>query len=191
MNKLIKLVLIGCLVQPLSGLAATYNFAYMFESGTQVTGSLDGELNGDYLVQISNISVFFNGVAFGGPLYTMGWDAVNMDFSNTKAPRISSDGSLNYFLLIDSNYPLGFNYSNFFYLVNDPHMSIAGLGYQKNGLSITEWEDFDSRKQSWSLTPATPVTPPAAVPLPAAAPLMLAGLGVLGWATRSRKKAQA
>jgi hypothetical protein len=44
----------------------TFNFSYLFGDGLLVTGSLDGTANGNFVENVTNVSVFFDGNALTG-----------------------------------------------------------------------------------------------------------------------------
>src|SRR5215475_5642197 len=68
--------------------ATTFDFSYTFTDGQQITGSLDGTLNGTTLSNISDLQLSLNGIAFGGgsdpsgptSLQIYGWDTGNQTF---------------------------------------------------------------------------------------------------------------
>jgi hypothetical protein len=163
--------------------AATFDFSYTFSDGQQITGSLDGTLNGTTISNISNMQVSLNGIAFSGgsdasgatTLGIYGYDASNGSFD---APAVfSTVSSQNNFQIADEN-PNGANQANYFFsFVNDPSFGTSiGAGNflasdafsGPNGFQAAA--DF-SDAGTWSVKP---------VPVPAALPLLLSGLGLFG-----------
>lgn len=162
--------------------AATFDFSYTFSDGQQITGSLDGTLNGTTISNISDLQVSLNGVAFSGgtdaggatSLGIYGYDAANGSFD---APAVfSTVSSQNNFQIADEN-PNGANQANYFFsFVNDPSFGTSiGAG---NFLASDAFHpgtfqsaaDF-SDAGTWTVKP---------VPVPAALPLLLSGLGLFG-----------
>jgi hypothetical protein len=191
-----KLIQAAALLAACSGAAhaSTYDFSYSFTSNfapvdTQpplVTGSFDGTLNGNLLTNISDVSVAVNGVAFNGPLSIGSWNPSvgEVNFA-PNAAVVSTDGTLNNFVIVDTNDPtLTANFTNLFYYVN-------GTGPQGNSQEVSLQNiagpsgfDADSAGGvgTWSLKP---------VPLPAALPLLVSGLGLFAAAKRRRREAAA
>ncbi|HWW78566.1 MAG TPA: hypothetical protein VNY82_03150, partial [Steroidobacteraceae bacterium] len=137
-----KLIQAAALLAACSGAAqaSTYDFSYSFTSNfspahTQpplVTGSFDGTLNGNLLTNISDVSVAVNGVAFNGPLSIGSWNpsVSEVNFA-PNAAVVSTDGTLNNFVIVDTNDPtLTANWTNLFYYVN-------GTGPQGNSQEVS------------------------------------------------------
>lgn len=159
--------------------ASTFDFSYTFSDGQQLSGSLDGTLNGDFVTNISNVEVSFAGTAFSGaPLYAAAWNTTTDAWDNSIPAVVSTKASENNFIFADSNIPTDFGASNYFYFVNDPN-GIAGLDVSANNTNTGQIAE-DAATGTWSLTPAP-------VPLPAALPLIASGLGLLGAAARRRR----
>ncbi len=167
--------------------AATFDFSYTFTDGQQVTGSLDGTLNGTTISNISDLQVSLNGIGFTGgsdangatALRIYGFDASNGSFD---APAtFSTDSSKNNFQIADED-PNGANAANYFFsFVIDPSLgALIGAGNflasdQHSGPGGFQSAADFTDSGTWKVTP---------VPLPAALPLMLSALGLFGFGRR-------
>jgi hypothetical protein len=69
--------------------AAPFNFSYNFDNGTAVAGSLDGTRSGDYVTDVSNVSLTINGNSVGA-VDVWGYDG-ELTYD------VSFDPGLNYF----------------------------------------------------------------------------------------------
>jgi hypothetical protein len=190
MKFLIKAAVIAAALGASAAASATeFDFSYTFTDGQQVTGSLDGTLNGTSISNISDLQVSLNGIAFSGgsdtngptSLAIYGWDTANESFD---APAsFSTISSKNNFAIADENPSANPNY--FFSFVNDPAFGTsigAGNLLQSDRFSgptaPQSAADF-ADDGTWTVTPAP-------VPLPAALPLLLSGLGLFGFGRRRR-----
>jgi hypothetical protein len=190
MKLLIKAAVIAAALGASAAASATeFDFSYTFTDGQQITGSLDGTLNGTAISNISDLQVSLNGIAFGGgsdasgptSLAIYGWDTTNESFD---APAsFSTVSSKNNFAIADENPSANPNY--FFSFVNDPASgTLIGAGNflhsdSFSGPSAPQSAADFADDGTWTVTPAP-------VPLPAALPLLLSGLGLFGFSRRRR-----
>jgi hypothetical protein len=190
MKLLIKAAVIAAALGASAAASATeFDFSYTFTDGQQITGSLDGTLNGTAISNISDLQVSLNGIAFSGgsdasgptSLAIYGWDTTNESFD---APAsFSTVSSKNNFAIADEN--PGANPNYFFSFVNDPAFGTSiGAGNLLHsdtfsGLGATQSAADFADDGTWTVTPAP-------VPLPAALPLLLSGLGLFGFGRRRR-----
>jgi opacity protein-like surface antigen len=163
--------------------ASTFDFSYTFTDGQQITGSLDGTLNGSAITDVSNLQVWLNNIGFNGgtdasgptSLQIFGWDTSNQSYD---APAsFSTLSSQNNFIIADEN-PNGADAPNYYFtFVNDPSFgtNVAAVNFLRSdifsGPSATQAAADFTNAGTWKVAP---------VPLPAAFPLLLSGLGLLG-----------
>ena len=170
--------------------AATYDFSYTFTDGQQVTGSLDGTLNGTTISNISDLQVSLNSIAFAGgtdsngptSLQIYGWDTSDESYD---APAVfSTVASKNNFIIEDES-PASGNVANYYFtFINDPTLGtnvVASNFLHSDSFSGsgTTQLALDSGAGTWTVTPSP-------VPLPAALPLLASGLALFGIGRRRR-----
>lgn len=86
-----------------SAKAGVFDFSYTFGSGDVVSGSLSGTQNGNFVDNVSNVSVFFNGNPFiGNPNLYQPYYALEGCCFLPGAPVISFDANLNNFSFSDA-----------------------------------------------------------------------------------------
>jgi hypothetical protein len=180
-RQLIKAAVLVAAFAGASAHADTFDFSYTFNGagglGGTITGSFQGTQSGQFVTDVSNVSVVFDGTAFNGPLFS---GTSNSDGSLSYGPSaavISFNASQNNFVFADSNDPQGNGVTTAF-LFN----STAGFTNAFNTNVLTNNTDGDDATGQWSLKEATPV------PVPAALPLLASGLGFL-FAKRRRRAA--
>ncbi len=173
--------------------ASTFDFSYTFTDGQQITGSLDGTLNGTTISNISDLQVSLNGIAFSGgsdangptTLAIYGFDPTS-GFGNGPV-TFSTVASQNNFEIADES-PTGANGANYFFtFANDPSFGTSiGAGnflasdrFSGPGAPQSAGDFTETGIGTWSVTPSP-------VPLPAALPLLLSGLGLFGIGRRRR-----
>jgi hypothetical protein len=175
LSKPILLGIAGLACGALSGRASiTYDYSYTFGDGTVVSGTLDGTQNGDYVDNVNDVTVNFNGIPISGTVFSY---KANTDL----APIVSFDVTLSDFIFINSDIPNGGSYSGseYFYILTD------GPSYQLGNIA---GGDNPGIQAHWSLTPETTTSP---VPEPTT--LLTGALTCLPFAAsavrRLRKKA--
>lgn len=158
--------------------AGLFEFSYLFQDGSSVTGSLTGDANGLYIENVDNVSVQFNGVELSTQLWDVAFvpsgTGVNGDWWDNRIDGIVSfDASLNNFLFINSDYPTDSNFSAYFYMINDNGYNNAVVYNTSNSAS-----DGPINSNAWSI---------AEVSVPEPGTLGLLGLGLLGVVASRRK----
>jgi hypothetical protein len=160
--------------------ANTYTFTYVFvhyswSDDTIVTGSVDGDANGDLITNLSNVKLAINGVDFGENVQISGWAS--------PGATMSFSGKKNEFTLTSADNLMFFGMT---YLFNvgprDPAVIFRRAVDQ-------DQQRFDAADMytsgSWQIAD-TAVTP---VPEPASYALFLSGIAIVAAAARRRKQA--
>ena len=159
-----------------SARATIFDFSYTFaDDSLVVTGTLAGDLNGNFVDNVSNVSVFFNGTAVPGPVNGFTNDGSGW----VPGPIVSFDASENNFSFGTTD-PADLDFSSdatFLFSMSPVDGYVLGY-YPPVGASLDVLPVADG---SWKLTAETTGT----VPDGGATVLLLgAGLGLLGWIRR-------
>ncbi len=171
------LLLAGLLALSLTSVsshAITFDYSYTFGSGVVVSGSLDGDLNGQFVENVSNVSVFFDGTPMPGTIFSAhhtGFVWVN------GGPIFSFDVFQNNFRFINSDFLNGDNsYNSFFEIL----FGVAAAESALVGFTV----DNPPLQANWSLTARSTSSVPD---LGATLPLFSAALAGLAWFNRRRR----
>jgi hypothetical protein len=153
-------------------------------SSNQVSGSFEGTANGNLVSNLSNISVFINGVAFNKNGELMNYAFKYNEGDNgwvSDIAQVSFDGTENNFLFVDDLYNTDFT-SNFF-RSQSAFNETAACHWWSYSDYVYISDQLDHR--NWKLTQAD-------VPEPASPGLLLLGLacvaGIRRQTTASRAK---
>jgi hypothetical protein len=168
--------LIAVLV-PLSAHASDFLFSYTFDTGDYVTGSFTGDLQGNIISNLSNVSVSLDGTIFPtNNISVSSWSDTNFWVSG--GAIASLDGTQNNFNFrsFDNVATYDFLAIPFFSAVTNNAQAYISLAFNNYPVDVVGYN-----AQHWSVT-AVPV------PEPETYAMMLAGLGMLGFAARRRKQ---
>lgn len=174
-----RLLLSACVAAFLaeSANAGSFSFENMTIDGKLITGSFDGTLSGGLITDLSNISVFIDGVGFAhnGSLFSAHLDPI-AGWSSGGAV-VSLNGTHSNFIFIDSDFPADASYTNYYYVIDE------GL----DGLAITG-NNMNTGQYTSNLGPSEFTVRIAAVPEPVSWALMLGGFGLVGGMMRTRSR---
>ena len=161
--------------------AGSFTYSYTFQDSDVVSGSFNGTQSGNLITGLSDISLFFNGVAAtNNPMFGTGWNGSNWV---SGAAVASIDGTENNFLFIDSDYPIATSWTQYFYARSPLGVYNGSNAYSYSltpgsGLNDNGANDNPFIAANWSINGAN--VPDAATTLP----LAVLGMGFLLLARR-------
>lgn len=152
--------------------ADTFDFSYQFNpllDYTIVTGSFQGTQNGDFVTDISDISVAFDGIELPGSAYA---SLFTPEGGFAYNPIISFDAAQNHFMFSSLDWVTasgtGSAFGWYFNMglgnaaawASADQSLIYSLGIQNE--MFDRWASYDTLTPTWTLTDVTPLSLPAA-----------------------------
>ncbi len=149
MNRFKRFLLAGLILAGLvRARADSFDYSYLFADGLSITGTFDGTKNGDFVENVTNISLFINGVQAAGTIYTATFDEPTSAWINN--PVISFDALQSNFLFANDDVANGGgSYDALFYLIGGTSYSDGVLG-QDLLLSLGSFEAIEPG--NWTLS---------------------------------------
>ena len=156
--------------------ANIFDFAYSFNNGTVVSGSLTGNLVGDYVQNVGDVEVFNNGIQISGPFIAVD------SFNGALDATVSTIASLNNFHFANGLNSYSWTYE--FYMHNETWGHSASYRDHATGVSYSDY--IENSNNSWSLVErAARISP---VPEPVTYVMLLVGLGLIGFMACRKKQ---
>lgn len=151
-HRLIPLFLAAlCLATNLAR-GTVFTFSYAFGDGLTASGSLTGTQNGQFVDNVSDVSLFFNGVAVPGSIFASQFDGPT--FSYLSGPVVSFDALQNNFVFSNSDFANGdLSADSFFYILNASVADDTAVA-SSVPLGFFGSQDLPTVSRSWSLTAA-------------------------------------
>ena len=125
--------------------ALTFAYSYSFNNGLVMSGTLEGNLVGDVVNNVANVSVFYNGVPMPGTVFTArytisGW---------VNGPIVSFDITKNNFLFANSDIANNDNTLNsYFFIIDGDELVVAGA----ESTPLGNFANEEYTAPQWSLT---------------------------------------
>lgn len=174
LHRLTQLLTLALGLSAVSSYGTFFSYDYTFGDGLVVSGTMDGTQNGNFVENISNVSVFFNGTAMPGTVFAATYDSADY----LSGPVVSFDARQNNFLFMNSDLAAGdFGYDSIFAMFNASVYADTALAFSTLGFASQDWPTARDR---WSLR----------VP-DSSATIVFVGLTVMGLAWVRRKQSPA
>lgn len=151
-----------------------YDYVLDDASPAAISGSFDGDANGNLITNITNVTLSIGGVAVTDPIFVRSY--TGNSFEPTGA-TLSFDGTANNLLFITSDFPTDQSFDTYYY-------SISLVGYD-----YVYWRDRWSGAAGHTNGVSSLQISAADVDVPEPAMLGLFGLAALGLGLRRRKAA--
>lgn len=140
---------LGLIAGPTYGI--TYNYSYAFNDGTIVSGSLNGDPNGNFVEHVTDVTVFFNGTAMSGTVFAFGYDG----YTWNGPPVVSFDARQNNLIFMNSDWPHGdYSANEYIWMMNYDYIHILGdFWSHANAVPLGIYAvDRPTVQAQWSLT---------------------------------------
>lgn len=166
---------------PIAQAAQTFNFSYAMYDGPVVTGSFTGDLSGNLIANLADVSVRVDGKSiFSGAVQSGAGANGNIVWG---AGVASLDGLANDFFFKDSagSWFYTFPWSNHNGITDAAQVRILpGAEYAVASETYIDYYNGNYNATNWHIA--------VAVPEPATYGMLLGGLGILGFAARRRNR---
>lgn len=121
------------------GTTFDYQYVFPYDNITgdplTVSGTLDGNQNGNFIDNVTNVTMYFNGNQVTGPIY-----AVSFEGGYTNTPIVSFSAALNNFMFINSDVLNGNNsYNAYFYKTPTLGDSVSSGSHWANNWNSSNW----------------------------------------------------
>lgn len=147
LRNLSALLILGLSLTAGACYGTTFSYAYTFGDGLVVSGKLNGTQKGNFVENVSDVSVLFNGSAVPGIIYASSYDGMNY----LKGPVVSFDALQNNFVFATSDLAGGdWGYESLFYMLNASVFADTALALSNLGSGYAS-QDFPTSSESWSL----------------------------------------
>ena len=102
MKKLVLQVAVALWAGTVGSQATVFDYSYTFGStGDVFSGTLEGDQSGDFINNVANVTLLFNGTSLLGPIYTARWQTGSPSY--VAGPIVSFDVHKNDFVFVNSD----------------------------------------------------------------------------------------
>jgi len=133
--------------------ATTFNYQYIFGDGNIASGSLEGDLNGQFVDNVSNVSLYINGSEITGTIFTAAYTPPSPPFTPAgwiAGPIVSFDALQNNFIFSDVD-PNALGNDDSFFSMRNSSVYIDQAYASSGPLNLLDVNDTPTVSGNWSL----------------------------------------